>query len=960
MLKKVTQYVGWNLRMPWWLFWSILLSLTWYYLARRVISWDLWWHMAAGRYLVENGVWGYFLHPLTWIEGGPFLLEKGIYPPDDFFTFSETKGSTFISKTWFGDVVFHYAYEFWGFYGLQLLRASFIITPVFLMLNLTRWKHNIWTLLASFVMIIGTMQKHLIKNAIIILPFIGFMFWSWVQIRYHKRYFLLWLYPPMFILWNNFHGSAMVGICIFFVMVIGELLDSWVIPNLRHISMKNMSLAFKDTRLIITISILTILVYFQPLLALSLALLTVILALFRDQLLPIYINFDGRKSSNKGLLFILITFAASSLIVNHVWRLPVSMIGQIASKYLPISSEASPKSKASSATAKTKKKEKPKTVKERLKKVFRIIFKGTDADLVAEYQWPFEILYVLSVKALFLLSLFYIAYLLIRISLGWQGFSFALEFPSFVSILFLGMGYLRTVSYPFVIALPFMVYGLSICMGDVKRKQPPFRVYLLLGLLALMALLSLTPIVSEFYRLFYNALGFAKYLAIPFMAIPLLIGLYHFFISKEIIPKSISKWIIPTASLTLGFYTLGCLFYFSNYQYSKYKEGNFHNVSGFLDTEPGLGKSVKFFDGMAEYVTENLPPKNIYNTYNMGGYLQWKWYEAERKVFIDGRSIIYNLDFYKAYTQNNAQTYIQKHELEHAIINMLVDKDRLQLFLKQGWTPIAYDPGMTVLRAPKGRNIRSVYGILPTYQEGERSIAEMSNLDHQAFAGFIDVTVQNMMLLGRLKDAESFLKGAMPQIEQFHEKKIQSQLNARLNHLKQINGIFGTQNHPALAKLSKKLFDRIQGYPYHMIMGETHLALQQLTKAEVEFSRAYKLKPKEPDVLLKLGSVLVNSKKYDRALMAFQEGIKINQKDVRFHLAAVQPLLELKNEAKALQAALNATKLSPGAGEAHFYHGMVLHRMKKWPEAKKSLELAIKLKPGLKEAQQLINTIPKP
>lgn len=958
MLRKVTNYVGWNLRLPWWLFWSILFSLTWYYLVRRVISWDLWWHMAAGRYLVENGIWSYFFHPMTWLEGGPFLVDKGIYPNNDAFTFSETKGTPFISKTWLGDIIFHYAYVIGDFYGLQVLRAAFILAPVFLMLKLTKWNYNIWTLLASFLMIIGTMQKHLIKNAIVILPLFGFMFWSWIQIRYHRRYRLLWFYPPMFIFWNHFHGSAIVGICVFLVMVVGEILDSWIIPNLKHVSIKGFTWIFQDMRLIVSIAILTVLLYFQPLFAISLGVLAVVLALFRDQLLPVYKSFEARKSPNKGILMILLTLVISMGLVNNVWRLPTHLIAEVASKFIPINTGASSSSSDDTKEKAQKKVEKKKTVKEKLKKFFRVLFKGTDAALVAEYQWPFEILYVLSVKALFLLSILYLTYLLIRITIGWHNFSFALELPSLISIVLLGMGYLRTVSYPFVIALPFMVFGLATGMAAIKSKQPATRSYILLGILIVMAFLGLSPLFSEFYRLFYNALGFAQYLAIPFLIVPPLMVAYQLCIQKENLAEPFKKWVGPGVKLALGVYTLGCLLYIANFEYYKYKAGDFHNVSGFLDTEPGLGKSVKFFDGMAEYVTESLPEKNIYNTYNMGGYLQWKWYDSGRKVFIDGRSTIFNADFYQAYTKNNAQAYIQKHGLEHAIINMLVDKDRLQLFLKQGWTPIAYDPGMTVLQAPKGRNINSVYGVLPTYQEGETSIAEMSNLDHQAFAGFIDVTVQNMMLLGRLKDAQAFLEGAMPQVAQFQRDSIKSQLRGRLTHLRQINSIFGFQNHIALAKLSKKLFDRVKGYPYHLIMGDTHLALNQLGKAEVEYSRAYKMKSKEPEILLKLGDVLVKGKKYDRALLAFQEGINLNKRDARFHMAAVVPLLEQKKNAKALQAAQNATRLSPGTAEAHYYHGMALHQTGKMDEAKKSLELALRLKPGLKDAKKLLDSIP--
>jgi tetratricopeptide (TPR) repeat protein len=928
MYRKLMNYVGPNLRMPWWLFWAILFANTWFYLIRRVISWDLWWHMAAGRYLVENFA----------------------YPPMDYFTFSPLSGSAFTSKTWFGDIIFYGIYEwFGGFYGLQIFRAACILAPVLFMLKLSKWRYNIWTLLAATMMIIGTMQKHLIKNAIIILPAMGFISWTWIQIKFHKKYYWIYTYPFLFLFWTVFHGSAIYGLVLLGLILAGEIIDSFVIPFLGKISWKKVQWAFQDMRIITTMSVSVVVLYLSPTLGFLLTAIVIFAASTHEPFKTFFKNAEEKKSHPKMILTLLASICICAIPVHINWGLPFHTVNAIAAKFIPALNSSSSAS-SSTKTAAAPKQQAQKSLKERLKEKFRTIFTGTDAQLVAEYQWPFEILYVLSVKALFMLAIFYAIHLLLKITLGWQHLSFSLELPSF-ALLYVAMGYLRTVSYPFVVAMPFMAYGMMHGLGSLEHKRRKIPGIILLCLCCFLTLSHFaSPLYHEFNALFYNALGYAKILAIPYMFLPLILGAFFLIKKQESFDLS-----LKALSVSLGIYTLGCLAYFSYFQNKTYKEGNFHSVSGFLDTEPGLGKSNKFFDGMANYVQENLPPKNIYNTYNMGGYLQWMWY-GERKVFIDGRSAIFDFDFYQAYTQNNAQAYIQKNDFEHALLNMLVDKDRLQLFLRQGWTPIAFDPGMAVLQRPK-QNIQDVYGVVPTYQEGECSIADMENLDRQALGGFINMTIHHMMLFGRIADGVKFMKLAEPVIQQLIQPELIQQLMGRKNHVERIASAFGEVNHPLLGKLCEKLFNNVQGYDLHMAMGNTYRALQQWQKAEIEYSQAYNIKKDNKDHLLFFGEVLFMQKKHQRALMAYQEAINIDNKDPRLHNAAALALLATDQLDKALMAGQNAIRLNPNFFEAYYNLALVHEKRKEIPRALNAAKQALQINSNFTQAQEVIKRL---
>lgn len=159
----------------------------------------MWWHMACGRFFVENGY----------------------YPPNDSFTFGVVSNSTSNSKTWLGDIILYLIYDYSGVFGLYIFRIIGMILPVLVMLKYTG-KHNEYTLCLAILIIVGTLQIHIVRNSIFALYFIPAIMYIW-----HTKKYLVWLLPVLFFLWSRMHGYCIVGIFILGLLFIGHCIDNF-------------------------------------------------------------------------------------------------------------------------------------------------------------------------------------------------------------------------------------------------------------------------------------------------------------------------------------------------------------------------------------------------------------------------------------------------------------------------------------------------------------------------------------------------------------------------------------------------------------------------------------------------------------------------------------------------------------------------------------------------------------
>jgi hypothetical protein len=154
--------------MPPGVFWGAFLSLTWFHLFAAITSWDLWWHLSSGRFLVENG----------------------FYPPTDTFSFTSVvpDDQNSNSKSWLGDIILYLIHRYlFGEVGLQAFAAAIQIFDARMFIYAAGNRYNIWTLAGAVLVNYGTIQMHLIKNelfALIIIPVIVLL---WIRIQTARR-----------------------------------------------------------------------------------------------------------------------------------------------------------------------------------------------------------------------------------------------------------------------------------------------------------------------------------------------------------------------------------------------------------------------------------------------------------------------------------------------------------------------------------------------------------------------------------------------------------------------------------------------------------------------------------------------------------------------------------------------------------------------------------------------------
>jgi hypothetical protein len=168
--------------------------------ARVPIDHDGWWHLASGRYIVE----------------------RGAIPRSD--PFSHTRAdATWIDNGWLAQISLFLAYRWLGYVGLGLWVA----------LGATAATALLWpqmkggSFLRAFILILAaavsgpvwTMRPHLVTY--VLTAALGLLLYRWR--RGESK--VLWLVPPLFVLWVNLHAGYVLGLGVLGLTVVGEGMD---------------------------------------------------------------------------------------------------------------------------------------------------------------------------------------------------------------------------------------------------------------------------------------------------------------------------------------------------------------------------------------------------------------------------------------------------------------------------------------------------------------------------------------------------------------------------------------------------------------------------------------------------------------------------------------------------------------------------------------------------------------
>jgi hypothetical protein len=168
---------------------------------------DVFWHLATGRYIVE----------------------KGVIPSQEIFGYV-TGGIKWIPFEWGWEVLTFLLFQSGGYFALSVIR-TFIIVMTFLLFFIYLKKRGIST---AFVVTVLTVVALTILPRFSIRPQIIYYFFLaalLIMLLYLKSqnnkyknsiYFLI---PVMTLIWANMHMGVLLGMALFFVFILSEIID---------------------------------------------------------------------------------------------------------------------------------------------------------------------------------------------------------------------------------------------------------------------------------------------------------------------------------------------------------------------------------------------------------------------------------------------------------------------------------------------------------------------------------------------------------------------------------------------------------------------------------------------------------------------------------------------------------------------------------------------------------------
>jgi tetratricopeptide (TPR) repeat protein len=100
------------------------------------------------------------------------------------------------------------------------------------------------------------------------------------------------------------------------------------------------------------------------------------------------------------------------------------------------------------------------------------------------------------------------------------------------------------------------------------------------------------------------------------------------------------------------------------------------------------------------FVEKHNLPDPLYNEYDFGGYLIWKWY-PRRKVFQDGRTLVYDREFFRAvYGAKKAEEWrelMETYGVKLAMVSSQLEANFTHKFVKDRWALLYWDEVAAVM-----------------------------------------------------------------------------------------------------------------------------------------------------------------------------------------------------------------------------------------------------------------------
>lgn len=173
---------------------------------------DIWWHLRAGKYIVENH------HILK----------------EDIFSYT-AEGRPWVDLHWLFQVVSFSIYDILGANGLIILNIIVALAAFIFLFRIGYTRHNFLISVACFIPgVLAASNRFVSRPEIFTLLFVAIYLFVLHRYKYENRNYI-WILPILQVLWVNMHALFIIGIGIVFAYIFGEAV-SWKagIPFLSH------------------------------------------------------------------------------------------------------------------------------------------------------------------------------------------------------------------------------------------------------------------------------------------------------------------------------------------------------------------------------------------------------------------------------------------------------------------------------------------------------------------------------------------------------------------------------------------------------------------------------------------------------------------------------------------------------------------------------------------------------
>ncbi|MEO6694647.1 MAG: hypothetical protein ABIY50_12760 [Ignavibacteria bacterium] len=166
---------------------------------------DVFWHLATGRYIVENN------H----------------VPSTDIFGFV-TQGQQWMPFEWGWDVLTYGLFNLGGYTGLSIFRTIIFLLIFFLFFRILRKFRVSYTIIFFFLIILafGIIDRLTPRPHIISMLFFVLLLYIICEYKYFNRtnYKILFFIPFIFFLWANMHMGIIAGIFLMGIFILSEII----------------------------------------------------------------------------------------------------------------------------------------------------------------------------------------------------------------------------------------------------------------------------------------------------------------------------------------------------------------------------------------------------------------------------------------------------------------------------------------------------------------------------------------------------------------------------------------------------------------------------------------------------------------------------------------------------------------------------------------------------------------